>query len=102
MWKWKAKLERGFSYLSFKRSNQARCHLCKPGVNLRVTRFDLVILSTRCQDDSIDMEDDPKMTVSIWKMTLSIWDIVSLCMHRLPCDDLEEVVRCRTVLEEAT
>ena len=38
----------------------------------RVTRYDLVILSTRRQDDSIDMEDDLKMTVSIWKMTVSI------------------------------
>ena len=30
------------------------------------------------EDDSIDMEDDLKMTVSIWKMTVSIWDILSL------------------------
>jgi hypothetical protein len=28
--------------------------------------------------DSIDMEDDLKMTVSIWKMTISIWAILSL------------------------
>jgi len=38
------------------------------------------------QDDSIVIEDDCKMTVSIWKMTVSIWkmtvsiwDILSLC-----------------------
>ena len=28
--------------------------------------------------DSIDMEDDLKMTVSTWKMTVSILDILSL------------------------
>jgi len=39
---------------------------------IRVTRYDLVILSTRWQDvsidmtdDNIDMEDDLKMTVSL-------------------------------------
>ena len=38
------------------------------------------------EDDSIDMEDDLNMTVSIWKMTVSvckmtvsIWYILSLC-----------------------
>jgi hypothetical protein len=25
--------------------------------------------------DSINMDDDPKMTVSIWKMTISIWEM---------------------------
>ena len=40
--------------------------------SIRVTSYDLVILSTRRQEDSIDMEHDPKMTVSIWKMTESI------------------------------
>ena len=39
-------------------------------------------------DDSIDMEDDLMMTVSIWEltvsiweMTVSIWDILSLCLE---------------------
>ena len=43
------------------------------------------------EDDSIDMEDDLKMTVSIWeitvsiwKMTVSIWDILSLCWAATP------------------
>jgi len=53
------------------------------------------------EDDSIDMEGDLKMTVSIWKMTVSIWettvpiwkmtvsrwDILSLC----PCRVVGEV-----------
>jgi len=51
------------------------------------------------EDDSIDMEDDLKMTVSIWKMTVSIWemtvsiwDILSLwlwwaCEHGCPQDE---------------
>ena len=30
------------------------------------------------EDDSVDMVDDLKMTVSIWEMTVSIWDIFSL------------------------
>jgi hypothetical protein len=25
------------------------------------------------EDDSMDVDDDLKMTVSIWKMTVSIW-----------------------------
>jgi len=29
--------------------------------------------------DSIDMEDDHKMTVSIWEVTVSLWDIFSFC-----------------------
>jgi len=33
------------------------------------------------EHDSIDMEDDLKMMLSIWKMTLSMWNIVSLCLH---------------------
>jgi hypothetical protein len=42
----------------------------------RVTSYDLVILSTRWKDDStdlVDMEDD-------FKMTGSMWDILSLCV----------------------
>jgi hypothetical protein len=32
------------------------------------------------EDDSIDMDDDLKMTVSIWRMTVSIWEMtVSMC-----------------------
>jgi hypothetical protein len=31
------------------------------------------------EEDSIDMEDDLKMTVSTWKIKVSIWDILSLC-----------------------
>ena len=27
------------------------------------------------EDDNIDMEDELKMTVSIWKMTVSIWNM---------------------------
>ena len=27
------------------------------------------------EDDGIDMEDDLKMTVSIWEMTVSIWEM---------------------------
>ena len=30
------------------------------------------------EDDIIDMDDDLKMTVSLWKLTVSIWDILSL------------------------
>jgi len=40
---------------------------------LSVTRYDLGILSTRRQDYSIDMENDLKMTVSIWEKTVSMW-----------------------------
>ena len=42
-------------------------------------------------DDSVDMEDDHEitvsiweMTVSIWNMTVSIWDILSLYCQTLP------------------
>ena len=35
------------------------------------------------EDDSIDMVDGLKMTVSIWHMTVSIWDILSLWRQRL-------------------
>jgi len=38
------------------------------------------------EDNSINMEDDLKMTVSIWKMTISIWEIaVSLWDMLLLC-----------------
>jgi hypothetical protein len=50
------------------------------------------------EDDSIDMEGDLKMTVSIsemtvwiWEMTISIWDILSLCCVRPTARD--EAVR---------
>jgi hypothetical protein len=37
-------------------------------------------VSIDTEDDFIDMEDDPKMTLSMWEMTVSIRDILSLCL----------------------
>ena len=41
----------------------------------RVTRHDLVILSTRLQ---YPYGDDFKMTALIWKLTVSIWKMTSI------------------------
>ena len=60
-------------------------HVKKRGVAAvprRVTRYDLVILSARWQDAIIDMENDLKMTVSIWKITVSIWKMTLRCALR--------------------
>ena len=77
-------------------SSTAGCYIRqvqpRRGLACSMTRYDLVILSTRRQDDSIGMEADLKMTVSIWKMTVSIWKMtVSMWKMRVSTWDISSL-----------